>query len=150
MYTMSQPSQLDANTALVTKFMQDVWNRQDAAAVPNFVTTDYIDHAYTPRDASGHAAMVGAFSAAFSDAQHVIEQLTAQDDYVVIRVRVTARHTGNFRDAAPSGNLIDVVQYRTFRLLDNKIAEHWALFDTATLFRQIGASPSPANACVKK
>jgi hypothetical protein len=41
----------------------------------------------------------------------------------------------------------DPAVYREFRLADGKIAEHWALLDTPTLLHQIGARPSPENAC---
>jgi hypothetical protein len=41
---------------------------------------------------------------------------------------------------------LQALVYREYRLTGGRIAEHWALLDTATLLRQIGAGPSPENA----
>lgn len=107
-----------------------------------------------PADKNGHASMVRLFSAAFSGAAHAIEQCVAQDDMVIVRLRITARHTGQFRDIAATGNAIDVTQYRSFRIAGARIVEHWALFDTAGLLRQLqpalavagaGVAPPPAR-----
>ncbi|MQA41725.1 ester cyclase [Rugamonas aquatica] len=142
---------LEPNATLVADFMQAVWAEGNPDRIDAFVGAGFVDHAYTSADRSGHANMVRIFSSAFSGAAHVIEQCVAQHDMVIVRLRVTARHTGQFRDIAATGNAIDVTQYRTFRIADGRIAEHWALFDTAGLLRQLQPALAAApGACAVK
>ncbi|MGG1947965.1 ester cyclase [Trinickia sp. NRRL B-1857] len=133
--------------AIATRFMQVVWNEYDSQAVFDMVADDYVDHAYLPSNASGHADMVERFNRAFSEARHEVSDAVAQSDRVVLRLSVHARHTGVFRGIAPTGAIIDVQQYRTFRIRRGKLAEHWALFDTMALMQQIGALTDPTLAC---
>lgn len=138
------------NTALVADFMRAVWTGASPELIDAYVDAGFVDHAYTPADSCGHANMVRTFSAAFSGAAHVMEQCVAQHDMVIARFRITARHTGRFRDIAATGNAIDVTQYRTFRIADDRIVEHWALFDTASLLRQLQPAQAIAGACAVK
>ncbi len=140
---------IDTNRALATELIATVWNGGDTDALSALLTPDYVDHAYVPQNAVGHAHMARTLRAAFGDARHTILQITAQQDMVVLRIRITGHHTGTFRDVAASGHAIDVIQYRTLRIVDGRIAEHWSLFDTATLMRQIDAASHP-HACAPK
>ena len=139
-----------SSAALVADFMLAVWTQASPQLVDEYTAIGFVDHAYSPGDASGHANMVRTFATAFSEATHAIEQCVAQDDMVMIRLRVTARHSGQFRDIAATGNAIDVTQYRTFRIADGRIVEHWALFDTASLLRQLQPSLAVAGACAAR
>jgi predicted ester cyclase len=141
---------LDANVSLVTGFMQAVWGDANSELIDHYVGAGFVDHAYTPHDSSGHANMVRVFSAAFSGAAHRLEQCVAQGDMVMLQLRVQARHSGQFRDIAATGKAIDVTQYRTFRVADGRIVEHWALFDTASLLRQLQPELVVAGACALK
>lgn len=141
------PSHASPNVSLVTNFMQTIWAEANPDLLEQFVGAGFIDHAYTPADQTGHANMVRIFSGAFSHAQHMIEQCTEQDDTVVIRLKIKALHSGQFRDIAATGNAIEVTQYRTFRIVKGRIAEHWALFDTAGLLRQLQPTVRIPGAC---
>ncbi|WP_177237582.1 ester cyclase [Paenibacillus sp. 1_12] len=48
-------------------------------------------------------------------------------------------HLREFRGSGPTGHPIEAAVYREYFIKDKQIAEHWALFDTATLLMQIGA-----------
>ncbi|MGI8857685.1 MAG: ester cyclase [Thermomicrobiales bacterium] len=136
-----------ANAAIVRAFVEVFWNERDIDRADEFLSPDYIDHAYTPHTASGLKRTAGELAAAFPDHRTTIEDVVAQEDRVMTRMVLRGTHGGPFRGAVPTGNPIEVAVYRTYRLADGKIAEHWALLDTATLLRQIGAQPSPETAC---
>jgi steroid delta-isomerase-like uncharacterized protein len=146
---MSQHHNIAAHCALVRDFIEQVWNRRDTAQLSTYLSEDYIDHAYQPANSEGLHNMLMQLGLAFPDAQQEIAAITAQDDMVVCRITMTATHQGPFRDAPASGNAVRVQVYRSYRIVDGKIAEHWALLDTATLLRQIGANVSNQNACVR-
>ena len=144
------PPHASPNVRLVTDFMRTIWTEASPDVLERFVSASFVDHAYIPADQTGHATMVRIFAGAFSQAEHTIEQCTEQDDTVVIRLKITALHSGQFRDIAATGNAVEVTQYRTFRIVEGQIAEHWALFDTASLLRQLQPTVIVAGACAIK
>jgi steroid delta-isomerase-like uncharacterized protein len=142
-----QDHNIAAHTALVREFIDHIWNRQQIEQLGDYLADDYIDHAYQPPNATGLANMLGELKRAFPDAHQAVESITAQDDMVVCRITLTATHQGQFRNAPATGNSMRVNVYRSFRIANGKIAEHWALLDTANLLRQIGSAVSNQNAC---
>lgn len=146
---MSQHHNIAVNCALVREFIEQIWNRRDTTRLSEYLSEDYIDHAYQPANAEGLTKMLAQLEQAFPDARQSIDAITAEGDMVVCRITLTATHTGLFRDAPASGNAVRVQVYRSYRVVDGKIAEHWALLDTAALLRQIGANVSPQTVCVR-
>ncbi|TXK72422.1 ester cyclase [Paenibacillus sp. N3.4] len=140
-------STIDLNTNVVRSFIELFWNQGEFAGTEEFLTSGYVDHAYMPNHKEGLLNMANILHSAFPDQKWTIESMIAQDDKVVIRLTLRGTHTGTFRGTEPTNQIIEVNQYREFRLEDGKIAEHWALFDTATLFRQIGAEWNEQPAC---
>ena len=67
-----------------------------------------------------------------------ITHVVAQGNRVLVHLRMQGRHTGDFNGTPPTGNRIDAVM-DLFRIADGRLAEHWALMDTLTMLRQIGA-----------
>ncbi len=134
---------------IVEQFINEFWNRADVQAAERWLSADYVDHAYQPADRSGLQQTLAAINSSFPDHRWSIESSTAEGDLVVVRMRMQATHQGDFRGTPASGNPIDVSAYRTFRISNGQIAEHWALLDTATLLRQIGSAPTPQNACAR-
>jgi steroid delta-isomerase-like uncharacterized protein len=138
----------EKNAEIVCEFINEVWNAGDATAVDRFLTPDYIEHAYDPKSVAGLKAMVALLATAFPDQRSDIEDCVAQEDRVMVRLRLTGTHHGTFRTKEATGNRIDVRAVRWFRLAGGKIAEHWALLDTLALFRQIEMlppAPGPAK-----
>ncbi len=136
-----------ANSATVRAFIEAFWNGRERDSVERFLTPGYVDHAYTPHTADGLMTTAGELAAAFPDHCGTVEAVAAQGDKVMVRLTLRGTHDGPFRGTPPTGNPVEVTVYREYRLIDGKIAEHWALLDTATLLRQIGSRPSVENVC---
>jgi predicted ester cyclase len=133
--------------ARALRFIDDVWNQQNLANLDDYLSTNYVDHAYQPANQAGLVNMLSELKRAFPDAVQTVECTTAQDDIVVFRMVLRATHRGPFRQIDATGNSVCVNVYRSFRFARDKIVEHWALLDTATLLRQIGSGVSATNAC---
>lgn len=127
--------------AVVRDFIDLVWNGGDSAAVAKFVDADFVDRAYDPPNAQGHAKMVEMLKQVVPDATWSIDRLVAQDKTVVCELTLTGTHRGAFRGHEPKGNVLKVRAYRTFVFGEGKIIEHAALLDTSTLLKQMAASP---------
>ncbi|MGO4387492.1 ester cyclase [Microvirga sp. 2YAF29] len=124
----------------IRQFMSTVWDKAQIEAAEGFVTTDYIDHAYDG-GLDALKAQIAQLHGAFPGSLHMIEDILVEGDRVMLRARLQGRHTGAFRAIPATDAPIDVRVARWFRLENGKIAEHWALLDTISLFRQIGKEP---------
>lgn len=138
---------LQANVALVRAFIERFWNGGEEGAAETELTADYTDHAYVPGNAEGLLHMARVLKQAFPDQHCAEESVVAEGDRVMLRLRLRGTHLGSFRGTEPTGTKVDVRLFREFRIVDNKIAEHWALLDTASLLRQIGAELHEQPAC---
>jgi len=138
------------NMAHVEAFIESFWNGRGNLQQGQFLTEHYVDHAYMPHSAEGLIHMKNQLLASFPDQQSAVEEIIAQGDKVVVRMRLRGTHQGVFRDTQPSGNSVEVAVYREYRLENGLIAEHWALLDTASLLRQIGGQLNVENACKLK
>ncbi|MCC3372583.1 ester cyclase [Cohnella sp. REN36] len=134
-------------TGLVLDFIREFWNEGRTESLDRYLTDDYADHAYVPGDREGLARMADALRTAFPDQSSAVESVIAQGDRVIVRLRLTGTHQGNFRGKEATFLPVNVTLYREYRLTDGRIAEHWALLDTAALLRQIGAELHEQPAC---
>ncbi len=67
--------------------------------------------------------------AAFSDVTFDIEEMTAEGDRVVTRIRGTSRHTGEFRGVPPSGREVELCGVVTSLVRNGRIVEEWRSLD---------------------
>src|SRR3712207_2508188 len=140
---MTMSSQTAFNAHLVREFIDEVWNKLQSDAADAFLAADYQDHAYTPGTREGLRNAIHELGRALPDQSSTVEDLVAADDRVAVRMTLRGTHSGEFRGHAASGNPVEVKVNRWYRIADGKIAEHWALFDTASLLRQIGMTAEP-------
>lgn len=138
---------VEQNIDLVRTFIQKFWNEGNLNCTEQYLTEDYVDHAYVPNNVDGLVNTASILHTAFPDQVSTVESIVAQDDRVVVRLRMTGTHEGVFRGTEASHQRIDVNLYREYRLEKGRIAEHWALFDTASLLRQIGAELHQQPVC---
>jgi predicted ester cyclase len=57
---------------------------------------------------------------------------------------VTATSTGDFLGVQPTGKPVEWTEIHFFRIVDGRIAEHWANFDQLGILTQLGAIPAPS------
>jgi predicted ester cyclase len=82
-------------------------------------------------------AMEQAF-AAFPDLRLDVEDMIAEDDRVVVRLRVSATNTGDYRRGAPTGKGFTSEAYYVLRVADGKVVETWGLGDRLAVLQQLG------------
>ena len=69
-----------------------------------------------------------------------IHDVMEDADQVLVRLRFRGTHRGEFFGHAPTGGAIDVEVFDLFRLQDGQLAEHWAMVDSLSLLKQLGAT----------
>jgi predicted ester cyclase len=70
----------------------------------------------------------------------------SERDIVASRWMISGTHGGPFQGVPATGRLISFVGCDFSRVVDGKVAEHWAQFDLLSVLQQIGALPAPALA----
>jgi predicted ester cyclase len=130
---------LDDNKQLVRRYYQEAMG--DLSGIEAIVSARFVDHHFPPSIPAGPAGVRSFFkeilSSIFSDMRIEIEYLLAEGDRVDCHFALVARHTGEFADIAPKGNVVRCPAISTFRIEAGKLAEAWEIFDSGDLLNQM-------------
>jgi steroid delta-isomerase-like uncharacterized protein len=133
---------IDDNKALVRRFIEQVFERGDMAAVDELVAEDFVPHTYPgTTDREGLKRAMERVSTGITDAKFTIEDVIAEGDRVAVRLTSGATQDGEFMGMPPSGKRYEIEEIHIFRLRDGRITEHWHQFDQLGMMRQLGAMP---------
>lgn len=130
----------------VTRRFFEAWSQQDLETAASLVAEDFVNNSSTSQGREGILEEGEYWFSAFPDAAVSIEDLFAEGDKVVVRLRTTATHQGEFFGAAPTGKQIDVHEIDIARIEDGLIAEMWATPDIYGMLTQLGLLPDPLAA----
>ena len=86
------------------------------------------------------------FDAAFPKYAVTIEEMTAEDNRVVVRARMLGKHEGVFGNIPPTHRSMDFPFVVSYTLENNKIISHWLVADQMLLMQQLGVEPEAAAA----
>lgn len=137
------------NRAVVERFIEDVYNLKQV---------DVVDELVAPTHESNDPALPGIrgpedvrlvaqmFQETFPDWHESIEDLVVDGDRVAVRLLASGTHQGFFLDIPPTGRRVTIGGMVIYRLRQGQIVEHWAMFDTYGLIRQLGAMPALESA----
>jgi predicted ester cyclase len=89
--------------------------------------------------------LIPLYYGAFKGYHHVIDQLVAEDDWVVARITYHGTHTGDFMGAPATGNPMTYGGIHMLRIVDGKVVEFWLLEDDLGLMRQLGMDLFPVQ-----
>jgi predicted ester cyclase len=129
--------------------MRSAYERISAGDISGFgdlVADDFVEHEEIPgltATKDGMLEYFGLLLSAFPDMRMDVEDLMADGDKTVARVRATATHDGEFMGIAPTGErvamqLIDIMRFDD----DGLVCEHWGVADMLSLMQQLGAVPA--------
>ncbi|HEU0115602.1 MAG TPA: ester cyclase [Thermomicrobiales bacterium] len=143
---MTTTTLAEAQKAVLTRFVDEFWNRGDLDAADELMTRDAIIHepvAGTPDDLK---AVARAIRAAFPDWHSSVEELLVDGDRVAERWTGRGTHRGEFQGIPPTGKRVAVPGVVFYRIADGKIAEFRRQFDRLSLLQQLGAIPDATDA----
>lgn len=138
--------QTQSNKDLVHAFHAGIW-AGDLEQFDEHVADDYVGHdPNVPGDLHGpeeFREFIGGLQAAMSDIDHTIEDLFGEDDRVVVRGGLTARHTAEIMGIPPTDQEVSVDETIIYRIEDGKVAETWAAVDRLGMLEQLGVVELP-------
>lgn len=143
---------LESSKALILRLYDEGLNRHDAHAAAACYAIDAKNHTRTV----GRAGMQKVFETlfrVFPDFNYRIEEVTAEGDRVVCKVRMTGTHLGQpmlpeafsgmLNGVPPTGKRAEVLQFHSFRVRDGQICEHAAVRDDMGMVIQLGLVKRP-------
>jgi steroid delta-isomerase-like uncharacterized protein len=129
-----------SNKEIVEEVMSEIFQKHDLSKIDDLMRDDYIQH--NPHVPQGKAGFVEYFKGkwrAVPDSGCSIKQIVADGDTVMVYSVSTGTHTGGDWLGVPAtGNKLSFDVVDVFRIEDGKLAEHWDVADTLTLFTQLG------------
>lgn len=127
------------NHTIIADFIEQIWNNNRLDALDTYLAPDFVDHSLPttlPLNQEGLKQWITATSQSFEH-RTVIDELVTEGDTGILKFRMIARHIGVWRGIEPTGVEASVVGYRSFKLQDGKISQHWALLDGNSLENQL-------------
>jgi steroid delta-isomerase-like uncharacterized protein len=99
-------------------------------------------------DREGWIGFSQMFFAGFPDGRHDHEQVIAQGEHVTLIGTYRGTHKGAFQGMPATGRAVAAPYLALGRVVDGRVVEVWAQFDSAGLLAQLGALPDPTAADV--
>jgi steroid delta-isomerase-like uncharacterized protein len=129
--------------------MRRAYARTSAGEISGFgdlVADDFVEHEEIPgltATKDGMLEYFGLLLSAFPDMRMDVEDLVADGDKAVARVRATAAHDGEFMGVPPTGKRIEIQLIDIMRFDgDGLVCEHWGVADMLSLMQQLGVVPT--------
>lgn len=131
---------IDENKSIVRRY-QEIYNSNDLDRLTEVVSEDLLTPNIMPGIPDGLEGAKAAHRimlAGFPDYQTIIEDLIAEGDKVVARIKMTGTHTGDFMGIPATGRQISFTGIYIARIANGKIVEHWGEEDSVSLLQQLG------------
>jgi len=132
--------------AATARRLYDLIGAGDIDGFAGNLADDFVEHEETPGLAptkDGVRAFFQMQLAAFPDLRMDVEDVVANGDKVVARVRLTGTHRGGFMGVPATGKDVDVQLIDVFHLgAYGLVHEHWGVLDALAMMQQLGAVPA--------
>jgi steroid delta-isomerase-like uncharacterized protein len=135
----------EENKALLRRYIKEVWDKQNPAAVDEFLAPDYKRHrspTIEPLTRDDQKQLLTKFRAGFPDIQLTVEEIIAEDNRLAFRSTIRATHQNEFLGIAPTGKKVTVGLVDVIHIENGKFVEQWGGPDLLDLVQQLGAEIS--------
>lgn len=135
---------IEENKALARRWLDEVWNKVNLAAVDELCATNFMFNYAAPgasSDREGYKKTATMLTSGASDIKTTAEDMVAEGDKVAVRWQGSAKHTGEFMGVPATGKQIVWTGISIIRIEGGKIAEEWGEMDLMGVMQQIGAVP---------
>lgn len=137
---------LEKNKTIIRRYTE-ACNKKDSALLDELVAPDYFHPVFQLRGREAYKQFETMLWKAFPDWNETIEDITAEEDKVWYRMKITGTHVGELHFPAPSGKMMTLAPTgKKFtmtgvsikRIVDGKIVESWAVYDMLDFYKQLG------------
>ncbi len=103
------------------------------------VTQELLEEYISDKELIAH---INFFTGAFPCYEIIVEEITAEDNRVVIHGRFKGCHKGDFNGISPTNRTVEVSVAVGYEIENEKIVHHWILADQMSLMEQLGVVPA--------
>lgn len=118
--------------------------RADEAWWQRHIAPDFRRHdpglPFEVRGPEGVKRLADALLPGIPDMELPIEDVVAEGEKVLVRLRVRGTHGGELMGLPATGRRIDIAVLDLFHIRDGVLVEHWALLDNLGMLRQLGVT----------
>ena len=86
---------------------------------------------------------VAFFDTVFPKYEIFAEEITAEGNRVVVRIRVKGCHEGELNGISPTHRMVDFPSVISYEIENGKIVHHWLIADQMMLMEQLGVMNAP-------
>jgi len=137
----------EENKALVHR-IYECFSQNNLDVLDELIASDFTDHNPNPGQAPGLEGLkqfISSMHSVLSDLQDNVEDMVAEGDKVVARLRISGTHQSEFMGAAPTGNQATFTGIDILRIAEGKVVEHWGNSDELGMMRQLGVITEPGQ-----
>src|ERR1700730_18100415 len=133
---------LEENKTLVRRFNKEAFDDGDLKAPERYLAPDFLNHVSGKRGIEDMQRIIRYVRTAFPDGRVKVDLEIAEGDLVMQLITSTVTHTGEvthtpWGPVASTGRSVSWPSVRIYRVVDGRIAEHWAVRDDMTMLRQL-------------
>jgi predicted ester cyclase len=135
---------LEDNKAIIQDWIDEVFNEKDMTAIDKLKVSSYLDWTPFPNQrldlpVSGLKHSLPSFIRSFPDFHFTADQLIAEGDFVACLGHWHATHTDEFMGIAPTGKEVGGTRIDIFRVVGDKMVEHWGCGNELRFLRMLNA-----------
>jgi len=135
----------EANTALVRRYLEEVIHQGNVGAIDASIATNHRltwPGSPTPMcGPEGFKHLLILYASACPDLEWTTEEVTAQGETVVARLRAGWTHQREVMGMPPTGKQVTWTETHIFRVAGGKLVEHWTNLDQVGMLQQLGVLP---------
>ena len=139
-------SSTEDNKATVRRYLEEAWNQKNLSILDQLTASDYaryVSGQATPLNREGQKQRIASFHRGLPDVRLTLEDMIAEGDRVVFRIRIDGTHQATLMGIPATGKQVSISAIDIARLADGRIVEHWGQMDTLGLLQQLGAISMP-------
>ncbi len=85
------------------------------------------------------------FESAFPKYELIADEITCEDNRVVLYGRFKGTHLGDLNGIPPTSKTVELPLPVGYKIENNKIIDHWLVINQMALMEQLGVSAAPAE-----
>ena len=144
------------NQAMIRRLYDEVWNNRKLSALDELLSPSHALHGPNFSGSSigpeAYKLQVAQFVRAFPDLRWEIEETISENDKVAVVWTFTGTHKGEYRGVAATNKKVSVDGITIHHIIDGKIMDSYANWDTWGMMKQFGVVPAlgkPQNAAAR-
>jgi steroid delta-isomerase-like uncharacterized protein len=140
---------LEANKALVRRYIEEAVNRGNLAVIDDVLSPDYANPTTASGTAPGGAERykqgVSRTRTAFPDIEVTFDCMVAEGDLVAYQCTWRGTHLGPFRGIPPTGKPVEWQATCFRRVVGGRIVAGWGTYDWLGALEQLGVAMTPPS-----